>query len=357
MQPTDRESSLSWGRVLLVAAPLAVIASAVAYVWSDSVQDSARVALEKNVLAKMLLQAVDPAGEVSLKVDRDGDLVADTPAEPEALQQRDKLIFSYIAEDREEAPTAENWQELTEAISKAVNKPVEFAYFEKVSDQLEALRKGDVQVIGLSTGAAPLAVDSAGFVPLATLAQESGDVGYEMLILVPADSSLQQPAELRGKRVAFVRPTSNSGFKAAFVHLFKNVGLLPEQDYQWSFSLSHQDSVRALLNGEADAAPIASDLLAKMIDSGEVQPEALRPIYSSERFPPAVIGCAYNLPADEIASIRTALLDFEWDGTGVDRELGPTGAAKFVPVNYKNDWANIRRIDDAVREVLSRDGV
>ncbi|QDU88747.1 Phosphate-import protein PhnD precursor [Pirellulimonas nuda] len=356
MQNPELRPSLSWGRVFLVAAPLAVIASAITFIWTSSVQDDARSALERNVLSKMLLQAVEPAGSGLVMADSDGDLVADTPPEPDSLQHPDKLVFAYIAEEQEESPSGQNWQELTEAISKAVGKPVEFASFTKVNEQLEALRIGQVHIIGLSTGAAPLAVDSAGFVPLATLAQQSGDVGYEMQIMVPADSPIKETADLRGKRVVFVRPTSNSGFKAAFVYLYKREGLLPEQDYQWSFSLSHKDSIRALLKGGADAAPVASDLLAEMIESGEVPPGALRSIYDSERFPPAVIGCAHDLPADEVASIRNALTGFNWDGTGVQRELGPTGAARFVEVNYKNDWANIRRIDEAVREVLSGDG-
>ena len=33
-------------------------------------------------------------------------------------------------------------------------------------------------------------------------------------------------------------------------------------------------------------------------------------------------------------------------GTPLEQRLGTAGGTKFVPANYKNDWALIRRIDD-----------
>jgi phosphonate transport system substrate-binding protein len=35
-----------------------------------------------------------------------------------------------------------------------------------------------------------------------------------MEIIVPADSPIKTPADLKGKKVAFTEPTSNSGYKA-----------------------------------------------------------------------------------------------------------------------------------------------
>ena len=32
----------------------------------------------------------------------------------------------------------------------------------------------------------------------------------------------------------------------------------------------------------------------------------------------------------------------------LQQELGTMGVTRFVPVNYKNDWANIRRIDQSI---------
>ena len=40
------------------------------------------------------------------------------------------------------------------------------------------------------------------------------------------------------------------------------------------------------------------------------------------------------------------MLSFDMKGTSLEADFGSDGATKFVPVNYKNDWALIRRIDE-----------
>ena len=59
-----------------------------------------------------------------------------------------------------------------------------------------------------------IAVNCAGFVPFAIMAGKDGTFGYEMEIIVPADSAIKTPADIKGKKLAFTAPTSNSGFKA-----------------------------------------------------------------------------------------------------------------------------------------------
>ena len=46
--------------------------------------------------------------------------------------------------------------------------------------------------------------------------------------------------------------------------------------------------------------------------------------------------------------VREAIYSFDWSGTGVGKEFAALGADRFVPIDYKNDWALIRRIDDAM---------
>ena len=48
--------------------------------------------------------------------------------------------------------------------------------------------------------------------------------------------------------------------------------------------------------------------------------------------------------------MKEVLLKFDWKGTGLEKEFGPEGKDKFVPVNYKDDWANTRRIDQVIAE-------
>ena len=72
--------------------------------------------------------------------------------------------------------------------------------------------------------------------------------------------------------------------------------------------------------------------------------KAIKVVYESERFPPATIGYAYNLAPELREGIRGALLGFDLKGTKLEGEFGAQ-ANKLVPVDYKNDWATARRID------------
>jgi phosphonate transport system substrate-binding protein len=80
----------------------------------------------------------------------------------------------------------------------------------------EAMRAGRLHVTGFNTGSVPLAVNAVGFRPFAMMASLDGSFGYEMEIIVPADSDIQSIEDLRGRQLAFTSETSNSGFKGSF---------------------------------------------------------------------------------------------------------------------------------------------
>jgi phosphonate transport system substrate-binding protein len=81
-----------------------------------------------------------------------------------------------------------------------------------------------------------------------------------------------------------------------------------------------------------------------MVEQGEVDPKAFQSIHDSERFPPAAIGIAYNLTPELRDAIRQTLLDFKLPGTGLEGKFG-ADVTTIVPVDYKQDWADSRRID------------
>ena len=214
-----------------------------------------------------------------------------------------------------------------------------------------ALKKGELHIAGLNTGIVPLAVQRSGFVPLCTFGREDGTFGYTMQLLVPADSPIKDIDGVKGHKVTLTRPDSNSGCKVLLI-AGDEYDLQPDRDYTWGFSLGHEESIKGVAAKEFEAAPVASDILARMVEQNEVDPNAFRSIHESERFPPATIGFVYNLTPELRDAIRETLLAFELPGTGLEGEFG-ADVTKLVPVNYKQDWANARRIDQLVAQVAS----
>ena len=340
-------------RVLVLALPLAVAAYAGASWYKGDIQRNADEDLAKTTIARML----GPQSQLRMSAryaDSDGDLLADAPADEADLIDPAEIAFSYVASTS--APPETPWKELLGALSEQLGKPVKYMRFTDPDEQLRALKAGDLHIAAFGTGEAPTAVDGAGFIPLVVPGDAQGRFGYTMKIIVPAASTMKDPKDIRGQRMTFTRPNSNSGFKAALVLLLDEYDLAPERDYKWGFSYGHEISIEGIAKGELQAASVASDILERMIAAGEVSADAIKTIYESERFPPGTIGCAYNLKPELRNGIEKTLVGFGFAGTGPEEALGGSEAADFVRINYKNDRDNVPRIDAAAAKARSELG-
>ena len=106
-----------------------------------------------------------------------------------------------------------------------------------------------------------------------------------MEIIVPADSPIKTPADLKGKKLAFTSPTSNSGFKAPSVLLESEFKLVAKRDFEPVFSGKHDNSVLGVANKDYDAAAIANEVMFRMFERKVVDKAKIRTIYKSETFP------------------------------------------------------------------------
>jgi phosphonate transport system substrate-binding protein len=332
--------------IIAVAAGAAVFVSST---WETEARQESLDRTTSNFLSN--LAPISTLDEVY--TDANGDLLADAPENLELCSKPAELAFSFIASD-DSVNSPEIWRAVLDALKTRTGLPVKYLRLEGTKEQLEALRHGALHVTAFGSGAVPVAVNTCGFTPVCTLGRADGSYGYKMQFIVKSDSDIKDPAALRDKRIAFTRPNSNSGYKAALVLLMQKYAMLPERDYQWRFLYGHPEAIVAVASGEADAAPIASDIFAREVAKGAFQADDFRVIYESERFPPVAFGYAYNLTPELREAIREALLELSWSGTKLEEEFGGDEATKFVAISYKDDWANIRRVDEAAANAKER---
>jgi len=230
-------------------------------------------------------------------------------------------------------------------MEKVTGKKVVFFPVQSNAAQLEAMRSGRLHVAGVNTGGNPIAVNCAGFVPFAIMAGKDGTFGYEMEIIVPADSAIKTPADLKGKKVAFTSPTSNSGFKAPSAILKSEFNLEASRDFEPAFSGKHDNSVLGVANKDYDAAAVANEVMHRMFERKVVDPAKIRTIYKSETFPTTGYGYAHNLDPKLVEKIKEAFFTFQWEDSALKAEFKEQD--RFTPITYKKDWSVIRKIDAA----------
>ncbi len=277
--------------------------------------------------------------------DADGDLIADIPP---AADQKDPgtLIFAYTPVE-DPAVYAEVWGEFLEHMSEITGKKVQFFPVQSNAAQIEAMRAGRLHIAGFNTGSNPLAVACAGYRPFTMMAGADGSFGYEMEIITFPESGIEQVEDIKGGKLAFTSETSNSGFKAPSAILKADYQMLAGDDFEPVFSGKHDNSILGVANKDYPAAAVANSVLNRMLNRDVVTSDQIKSIYKSQTFPTTSYGVAHNLNADLQAQIQEAFQTFDWEGTALQEEFSKSGEAQFVPITFKEEWAVIRKIDEA----------
>ena len=275
--------------------------------------------------------------------DDNGDLVADTPTDPSKLLDPSTLIFSYTPV--EDPSVYENvFTEFMDYLAKMTGKKVKWYGAESYAAQVEAMRSGRLHVAGISTGPTVFGVNLAGYVPIAIMGKADGRFGYRLQLITHKDSDIKKVSDMKGRKIAHVTPSSNSGNQAPRA-LFKSLGVVPDKDYKVIYSGKHDNSILGVANKDYDAAPVASSVLDRMADKGVVKKSDLRVIWQSRLFPTTSYGYVYNLKPSLQKQITEAFLTFDWKGTALKKEFGKK-SDKFIPITFKEHWSDIRTIQE-----------
>jgi len=288
-----------------------------------------------------------PRGDLDARYcDTDGDMIADIPTDPSQLLDPNPLIFAYTpVEDPAVYKTA--WSDFLDYLSEKTGKDIVFFPVQSNAAQIEAMRSGRLHISGFNTGSNPLAVNCAGFRPFTIMASNDGHFGYEMEIITYPGSGIEHVEDIKGKQLAFTSPTSNSGFKAPSAILKADYDMIPERDFEPVFSGKHDNSILGVANHDYMAASIANSIKDRMILRDVIKAEDVVTIYKSQTFPTTGFGVVYNLKPELQEKIKDAFFSFNWEGTSLQEEFSKSGEEQFLPMNYKDFWSVIRKIDAA----------
>jgi phosphonate transport system substrate-binding protein len=301
-------------------------------------------------------EAAEPCGHRGkldvLYCDEDRDLVADPPKDPQKLVNPGTLIFAYVPVE-DPAVYSTPFADLLRHIEKVTGKKTQYFGPQNYAAQIEAMRSGRLHITAYSTGSVPFAVNLAGAVPFAVMGDDRGAAGYHLVVIVQAgNAGIRSVADLKGKRVAHVSQSSNSGHQAP-VYFFSKQGVVPGKDYEIAFTGKHDNSILGVVNGDYDAAAVADTVLERMVNRGVVKRTDYRVIYTSPLFPVAGYAYAHNLDPKLAEKIREAFSSFPIQGSSLAKEWKTY--TRFVPITYRTDWAAVVGIQEANGVTFTKD--
>jgi phosphonate transport system substrate-binding protein len=271
--------------------------------------------------------------------DANNDLVADIPSDPAKQKDPSTLIFAWSPTENP-AVYKTIYDDILTHMGACTGKRMVFFNVHSNSAQIEAQRAGRLHIALYATGAVGFAVNMAGGVPFVGMGSAQGVGGYQVYAIVRADSPYKTLADLKGKKVAHVSPSSNSGNLAPRV-FFAEQGLKPDEDYKPLMSGGHDKSILGVSLGDYDAAAVASDIYERMAARGQVKAENIRIIWKSEVFPTTGFVMSHDLKPELQKKITDCMVSYKFSDA-IKGEYA--GNDRFLPITYKDTWRPIREV-------------
>ncbi|MDR2304132.1 MAG: phosphate/phosphite/phosphonate ABC transporter substrate-binding protein [Treponema sp.] len=219
---------------------------------------------------------------------------------------------------------------------------------------VEAMRTKHADIVYYGPVSYVQAAERAGAEAIVTPAifGDKSRAGYTSKIIVKAGSPIKTLEDLRDKTFAFVDPASTSGNYVPTLELMNAFPGMSNEDFHTngqffssvSFSGKHQNGLQGVINGDIDAAPVASDILSAEIAAGRVKESDFRVIHESPKIPSSPIAIRNDLPADLKAKVKQFLLGYK-DSNYFQYMLGlsPEDKPEFVEA-FDRDYDYVRNL-------------
>lgn len=293
------------------------------------------------LLLVVVLAACSDEGET------DGD-AEETEGKVEASADWPETLRVGVVPSEDESGVSERMEQFTEQLGDALNLDTEVFMGTDYNAVIEAMRTGNIDIAFFGPFAYVLANERSGAEVFAIGGKSEDDITYTSAIIVPKDSTAKTLSDLKGTDFLFVDPASTSGHIFPRAKVIEELGVtndeVEEQFKSVSFSGSHDASILAIVNGQADGAAVATDVMETMIDQGVVSEDDFTIIAQSDPIPRGPDAYRGDLPDDLKEAIQTFYYEYEDDKFFEER-----GISGFYPVNDE--------AFDVVRETAERLGM
>ena len=224
---------------------------------------------------------------------------------------------------------------LHKMLGDEIGRPVEGFIATNYIGVVEALGTGTIDFALIPPFAYILANKKNGTEALLTSIGKHDEPGYYSVLIVRTDSGIENVEDIKGKKVAFVDPSSTSGYIFPAV-ILKDHGIDIEKDITYQFAGGHDKALQLLVNGDVDAIGTYEDAITKFAKEFPEVTEKVKVLQKSDLIPGITLVVSSKVDDATNQKIKDAFLKVTSTQEGQDLTLKLFGIKGFEEANIDN---------------------
>ena len=227
-------------------------------------------------------------------------------------KKEEKVIKMGFVPLKNSEKLVEDLKPISDYLSERLGVKVEAFTASNYIGVVEGIGSGSVDFGIIPPFSALLAQKQSNAKPILTSKGKTGKPGYTAELYVRKDSGIKNLQAVKGKKVAFVDPSSSSGYIYPGAMLVE-AGLNLEKDISYQFSGGHDKSLQLLLNKDVDVIATfdgVEDRYAKDFPQAKTD---IQKLATSDMIPGIMVTVSSKMDKDLQDKLEKALRDIEND--------------------------------------------
>ncbi|MGL5113867.1 MAG: phosphate/phosphite/phosphonate ABC transporter substrate-binding protein [Beijerinckiaceae bacterium] len=250
---------------------------------------------------------------------------------------------------------------VAEYLTKKFGVPVKVYRVADYAGLVEGMRSNNIEFsrFGPAVYALGRRVMGDRLIPILRDVDTNGAEGYHSVIIVKTESDIKSLENLKGKVLTFADPNSASG-NAVPRYYLRQQGIDVATFFKATpYSGSHDNSVRAVVNGQFDAGAVfwtneTSGIVQRLEARNMVPKGSTRIIWTSPLIPNSPLCVRSDLPKDLVDLIRSAFIAMKDEAPEVWKGFTEGQVSRYAPAKHEDYLDIIAVTDENDRERKTR---
>ena len=227
-------------------------------------------------------------------------------------KKEEKVIKMGFVPLKNSEKLVEDLKPISDYLSERLGVKVEAFTASNYIGVVEGLGSGSVDFGIIPPFSSLLAQKQSSAKPILTSKGKTGKPGYTAELYVRKDSGIKSLQDVKGKKVAFVDPSSSSGYIYPGAMLVE-AGLNLDKDISYQFSGGHDKSLQLLLNKDVDVIATFDGVEERYAKDFPQAKTDIQKLATSDMIPGVMVTASSKMDKELQEKLEKALRDIEKD--------------------------------------------